>query len=51
MTKHLIGSNRFQWPRNSGDTLNLTREQYCHLMDGFTIDGTIRHISGQNPSE
>ena len=51
MTKHLIGGNRFQWPRNSGDTLNLTREQYCHLMDGFTIDGTIRHISGQNPSE
>lgn len=44
MTKVLSGTNRFQWPRSTNDTLNLSREQYDHLMDGFTINGTIRQI-------
>ncbi len=48
MTKHLVGGNRFQWPRSSSDTLNLTRDQYNHLMDGFTIDGTIKRLPRQD---
>lgn len=51
MTMHLVGGNRFQWPRNSSDTLNLTREQYEHLMDGFTLNGTIKRIPNQHPPE
>lgn len=50
MTKHLVGGNHFQWPRSSSDTLNLTQEQYDHLMDGFTIDGTIKRIANKHDS-
>ena len=42
ITKRLSGQNRFQWPRNEEDMKNITMEQYRNLMEGFTIEGSIR---------
>ena len=44
ITKRLSGQNRFQWPRNEGDMKNITMEQYRNLMEGFTIEGSIREL-------
>ena len=44
ITKRLSGQNRFQWPRNEEDMKNITMEQYRNLMEGFTIEGSIREI-------
>ena len=44
ITKRLSGQNRFQWPRNEEDMKNITMEQYRNLMEGFTIEGSIRQI-------
>ena len=43
-TKRLSGQNRFQWPRNEEDMKNITMEQYRNLMEGFTIEGSIREL-------
>lgn len=32
----------FQWPATPDEARDISREQYRRLMDGFTIDGTIR---------
>lgn len=32
----------FQWPRDPGEARDITPEQYRRLMDGFTIEGSIR---------
>ena len=44
LTKRLSGQNRFQWPRNEEDMKNITMEQYRNLMEGFTVEGSIRKI-------
>ena len=44
LTKRLSGQNRFQWPRNEEDMKNITMEQYRNLMEGFTVEGSIREI-------
>ena len=43
--KKLTKGNRFQWPRNQEEAKELSREQFRRLMDGFTIEGTIRESS------
>lgn len=44
ITKRLSGENRFQWPRNAEDMRAISRKQYDNLMEGFTIEGSIRQI-------
>ena len=44
ITKRLSGQNRFQWPRNEEDMKNITMEQYRNLMEGFTVEGSIREL-------
>ena len=41
-----LTSGTFNWPRNAEEARSLTREQYDRLMDGYTIESTIRGISG-----
>lgn len=40
-----LTSGTFNWPRNEQEARSLTREQYDRLMDGYTIESTIRGIS------
>ncbi len=42
LTKRLSGENRFQWPRNAEEMKQLTWKQYENLMEGFTIESTIK---------
>ena len=44
ITKRLSGENRFQWPRSAEDLKQVTRKQYDNLMEGFTVEGSIRQI-------
>lgn len=37
LTKRLI-RGRYQWPRNRREVLDLTKEQYHNLLDGFTVE-------------
>lgn len=37
-----LSDGRFQWPRDEGEARRITTEQYRLLMEGFTIEGTIR---------
>ena len=34
----------FNWPRNAEEARSLTREEYDRLMDGYTIESSIRGI-------
>lgn len=40
-----IEDGRFVWPRTPGEALNITQEQFNQLMQGFSIERTIREIS------
>ena len=40
---HRITDGTYQWPRNTEEARQLSREEYEKLMDGFTIDGSIRY--------
>ena len=42
--KRLAPGSRFQWPRTPEEAREITPEQYRRLMDGFTIEGTIREV-------
>ena len=50
-----VSNGVFQWPRNSREARDITPEQFALLMDGFTLEGTIRpvrtaanqHVSGK----
>lgn len=44
LTKRLSGENRFQWPRNEDDMKRITMSQYRNLMEGFTVEGSIREV-------
>ena len=39
---HRLTDGRYQWPRNSEEARQLTREEYEKLMDGFTIEASIK---------
>lgn len=40
-----VECGRFSWPRTSQDVRRLTPEQFCWLMQGFSIDPIIRDIT------
>ena len=44
LTKVLFAGNRFQWPRTPDEARELTHEQFRRLMDGFTIEGSIKEV-------
>ena len=44
LTKRLASGNRFQWPKDADEAKRLTPEQFKHLMEGFTIEGTIHEV-------
>lgn len=44
MTKKL-SDGRFQWPKNQQEVMTLTPEQFRRLMQGFTIEGSIRETN------
>lgn len=37
-----LSQGRYQWPRNESEAKNLTFQQFCQLMDGFSIESTIK---------
>ncbi len=39
-----VSNGVYQWPRNSQEARDITPEQFQLLMDGFTLDGTIKPI-------
>ncbi len=41
MTVRLV-DGVFQWPRNTREARNITKEQYRLLMEGFTLEGSVR---------
>lgn len=42
--KRLAAGNQFQWPRNPDEAREITNEQFRRLMDGFTVEGSIREV-------
>jgi len=38
MSKRLDGNGRFQWPRNSSEAKQLTRQEFRWLMEGLSIE-------------
>ena len=40
MSKRLF-KGRYQWPRKPSEARMLTREQFRHLMEGFSVENTI----------
>ena len=40
--KRLSFDGRFQWPRDSDEARDITPDQYRLLMNGFTLEGTVR---------
>ena len=42
LTKRLSRENRFQWPRSADELRAITRKQYENLMDGFSVESTIK---------
>lgn len=45
-----LADGRFQWPRDADEARDITPEQYRLLMDGFTLEGSIR-CSRRNAGE
>jgi len=37
-----LTDGRYQWPMTPGEARDITGEQYRHLMEGFTLEGSIR---------
>lgn len=37
-----LADGRFQWPRDADEARDITPEQYRLLMEGFTLEGSIR---------
>ncbi len=44
LTKKLAVGNHFQWPRTPDEAREITMEQFRLLMDGFTLEGTIKEV-------
>lgn len=52
LNKYLDHGSYFQWPRNSDEARDISIEAYHRLMDGFTVDSSIRRIprnTGDDP--
>ena len=41
LVKH-VSNGVYQWPRNKEEARDITPEQFRMLMDGFTLEGTIK---------
>ena len=45
-----VSNGVFQWPRNSREARDITPEQFALLMDGFTLEGSIKPVrTAANP--
>ena len=51
MQKRLEGPGRFQWPRNSTEARQLTRQEYRWLMEGLKIDQPTAIHTGVQPKD
>ena len=40
-----LTDGQFQWPRTQEEVRDISPEQYRRLMEGFTLDGSVRHIN------
>ena len=38
----VLSDGRFQWPRTPDEARDITKEQYQRLLDGFTLESSIR---------
>lgn len=47
ITKRLT-DGKYQWPRTTDEARDITGERFRRLMDGFTIDGSIRSIRNRS---
>lgn len=45
--KRLAPGNRFHWPRTTEEAREITPEQFRRLMDGFTLDGSIKDVGSE----
>ena len=43
LVKH-VSNGVYQWPRNTQEARDITPEQFKMLMNGFTLEGTIRPV-------
>lgn len=50
-SKYLCEGSHFRWPRNTTEARDISIEQYRRLMDGFTIDSSIRRIPKKSLSD
>lgn len=41
-----LTDGKYQWPMTPNEARDITGEQYRHLMEGFTLEGTIRISQG-----
>lgn len=46
LSKYLNAGSHFRWPRNSNEARDISAEEYQRLMDGFTLESSIRSIPG-----
>lgn len=49
LTKRLSRDSRFQWPRSANELRMITRKQYENLLEGFSVERTIRAV--ENPQK
>ena len=52
INKYLCQGSHFQWPGNSDEARDISTEEFRRLMDGFTVDSSIRKIpkNAENPA-
>jgi transposase len=52
INKYLCQGSHFQWPRNSDEARDISAEEFRRLMDGFTVESSIRKIpkNTENPA-
>lgn len=41
LTKRL-STGGFEWPRSTGEALELSQEDYARLMDGYTVESSVK---------
>ena len=46
-----LADGRFQWPRTPDEARDITIEQFRRLLDGFTIESSIRHFHKTNTQD
>ena len=40
-----LSDGKYQWPRSAEDMKQMSQEQFCRLMSGFSIDSSIKESS------